>query len=62
VVYFVARYRKVKGKNREFVPQSDEISALRWVEIDKVGALLAFENDRTVINKAKAFIALNKIY
>jgi len=57
VVYFVARLKK----NAELVPQSEEISEIRWVEIDKAYPFLSFENDRTVINKAKEFIALMKI-
>jgi len=54
VVYFVARAKK----NVDLVPQKSEIAALRWVGIDKAGELLAFENDRAIISKAKAFIAL----
>jgi 8-oxo-dGTP pyrophosphatase MutT (NUDIX family) len=58
VVYFVARAKKIKGANKELIPQKEEISELRWVEIDKASAFLAFENDRTIISKAKSFIAL----
>jgi 8-oxo-dGTP pyrophosphatase MutT (NUDIX family) len=60
VVYFVARAKRIKGKNVDLIPQGDEISELRWVEIDKAAAFLAFENDRAIISKAKAFIALFK--
>jgi 8-oxo-dGTP pyrophosphatase MutT (NUDIX family) len=56
VVYFVARVKK----NQSLVAQRSEISELRWVEVDKAGAFLAFENDRAIISKAKAFIALMK--
>ena len=56
VVYFVARAKK----NKDLVPQHSEISELRWVGVDKAGEYLAFENDRAIINKAKAFIALMK--
>ena len=57
VVYFVARAKK----NNDLVPQSSEISELKWVEISKADQFLAFENDRAIINKAKSFIALMKI-
>ena len=51
VVYFVA-----KAKNTVFVPQEDEISEIKWVEIDRAGQVLAYENDRSIVNKAKKFI------
>ncbi|MCL2071655.1 MAG: NUDIX domain-containing protein [Oscillospiraceae bacterium] len=56
VVYFVARAKK----NKELIPQSSEISELRWVEIDQAWKFLVFENDREIIGKAKAFISLMK--
>ena len=51
VVYFIA-----KAKNTDFVPQEDEISEIKWVEIDRAGQVLAYENDRSIVNKAKKFI------
>ncbi|MBR4555051.1 MAG: NUDIX domain-containing protein [Ruminococcus sp.] len=51
VVYFIAR-----AKNTDFVPQEDEISEIKWVEIDRAGQVLAYENDRSIVNKAKKFI------
>ena len=57
VVYFVARIKK----NQSLVPQCSEISELRWVSAEKAASFLAFENDRAIINKAKAFIALMKV-
>lgn len=57
VVYFVARAKK----NVDLVPQSSEISELKWVEVSKAEEFLAFENDRAVMSKAKAFIALMKV-
>lgn len=51
VVYFVA-----KAKNTDFTPQEDEISEIKWVEIDRAGQVLAYENDRSIVNKAKKFI------
>jgi len=55
VVYFIARAKTVNPK-----PQEGEISEARWVEIDRAGALLTYDNDRVVLAKAKAFIALMK--
>jgi len=60
VVYFVARVKKIKGRNKNIVPQKDEIAETRWVEIDRAAALLYFENDKTIVNKSKAFISLMK--
>ena len=57
VVYFLARAKK----NNVLVPQKSEISGIRWVEIDKLGDLFIFDNDRAIINKAKEFISLMKI-
>jgi len=57
VVYFVARLKK----NQDLTPQSSEIAELRWIEIDKAGAFLTFENDKTIVNKAKSFISLMKL-
>jgi 8-oxo-dGTP pyrophosphatase MutT (NUDIX family) len=57
VVYFVGRAKK----NQALVPQKSEISELRWVEIDKAGTFLAFENDKTIVNKAKNFISWMKV-
>ena len=51
VVYFVA-----KAKNTDFVPQEEEIAEIRWVEIDRAGHVLSYENDRSIVNKAKKFI------
>lgn len=55
VVYFVA-----KAKNFDYIPQEDEISEIRWVGIDKAPNQLTYDNDKVIINKAKAFIALMK--
>ncbi|WP_028511256.1 NUDIX domain-containing protein [Ruminococcus sp. NK3A76] len=51
VVYFVA-----KAKNTDYVPQEDEIAEIKWVEIDRAGSVLAYDNDRSIVNKAKKFI------
>lgn len=55
VVYFVGMVASY-----ELVPQQDEISELRWLEIEQAGNVLTYENDKLLANKAKAFIALMK--
>ena len=51
VVYFIG-----KAKNTDYRPQEDEIAEIRWVEIGRAGKVLAYENDRSIVNKAKKFI------
>ena len=51
VVYFIA-----KAKNTDYTPQEDEIADIRWVEIGRAGSVLADENDKSIVNKAKNFI------
>lgn len=51
VVYFIA-----KAKNTDYVPQEEEIADIRWVEIGRAGQVLSYENDRSIVNKAKKFI------
>ncbi len=55
VVYFVA-----KALSHEARPQQDEISEMRWVEIGQAASCLTYENDKLVVSRAKAFIALMK--
>jgi len=55
VVYFVAR-----AKNYEVSPQAGEISEIKWVEIGKANKHLTYDNDRVIVSRAKAFIALMK--
>jgi len=55
VVYFVA-----KAKSHEISPQASEISETKWVEINKATEHLTYDNDRIIVNRAKAFIALMK--
>ena len=55
VVYFVAR-----AKNYNFRPQPAEISDIRWVEIGQAHNLLAYDNDKLIVNKARGFIGLMK--
>ena len=51
VVYFIA-----KAKNTDYTPQADEIAEIRWVEIDRANQVLAYENDKSIVNKAKRFL------
>ena len=52
VVYFIA-----KAKNFEYVPQEEEISDIKWVEIGHALSILTYENDRSIVNKAKLAIS-----
>lgn len=51
VVYFIG-----KAKNTDYRPQEDEIAEIKWVEIGLAGKVLAYENDKSIVNKAKKFI------
>lgn len=55
VVYFVA-----KALNNDTKPQEEEISEIRWVEIGQAKSYLTYDNDKDIVSKAKAFIALMK--
>ena len=56
VVYFLAR-----AISFECVKQENEIAEVRWVEIGQAVCGLAYDNDRVLINKARAFLAMTKI-
>ena len=51
VVYFLA-----KAKNVDFSPQEGEIAEIRWVDISYASNILSYENDRTIVAKAKSAI------
>ncbi len=55
VVYFVA-----KAKSFDFVPQEDEISEIRWIEIDQAHNFLYYDNDKVTVSKAKTFLSYIK--
>jgi len=55
VVYFVG-----KALNTDTKPQAEEISEIKWVEIGQAISHLTYGNDKLIVNKAKAFIALMK--
>lgn len=51
VVYFVA-----KAKNTDYVPQEEEIADIRWVEINRATSVLAYDNDKLIVSRAKNYI------
>ncbi|HAG12336.1 MAG TPA: DNA mismatch repair protein MutT [Ruminococcus sp.] len=51
VVYFLALAR-----NYDYVPQEEEIAEIRWVDILRATRMLTYENDKTIVNKARAAI------
>ncbi len=54
VVYFLALAR-----NYDFVRQEEEIAEIRWVDITRVPAMLTYENDKTIVAKARTAIRQN---
>lgn len=51
VVYFLG-----KARHFNYMPQKGEISAVRWVEIGHASAVLTYENDKTIVTKARSAI------
>ena len=51
VVYFIGT---VTGG--ELIPQQEEISDLKWLEIKQADNILTYDNDKLLLKKAKAFI------
>lgn len=52
VVYFLA-----KAKGYDFIPQPDEIADIKWVEIGRAQLVLSYDNDRSIVSKARTIIA-----
>ena len=52
VVYFIA-----KARHTDYTPQEEEIAEIRWVEIGRACSVLSYENDKSIVNKAKTVIA-----
>lgn len=52
VVYFLARAVSFDCERQE-----EEIAEARWVEIGQAAALLSYDNDRTLVSKAKTFLS-----
>ena len=51
VVYFIG-----KARNYDCIPQEEEISEVRWVDISHASHLLTYENDKNIVSKAKSAI------
>lgn len=51
VVYFLAKARTI-----DVLPQEEEISEIKWVDISHAAAILTYENDKTIVKKAKTAI------
>ena len=56
VVYFLARALTFDCEKQE-----SEIAEVRWFEIGQALTVLAYDNDRVLVNKAKSFLAMTKI-
>lgn len=54
VVYFIA-----KAKNYDFAPQREEIEEIRWVDISYAPKILTYDNDKSIVGKAKSAISMN---
>ena len=52
MVYFLA-----KAKNSDYIPQREEIADIKWVEIDRAQSVLSYENDKSIVAKARTIIA-----
>lgn len=51
VVYFVAR-----ADNTKFSPQKEEVSDIKWVELENAVRVLTYENDKSIVAKATPLI------
>lgn len=51
VVYFIAR-----AKTYDYTPQEEEIADIKWVDVGNANSVLTYENDKTIVNKAKKAI------
>lgn len=51
VVYFIA-----KAVNYNYTPQEEEVSRIKWVEINHANTILSYDNDRQLVGKAKSII------
>lgn len=56
VVYFLAR-----AVSFDCEKQESEIAEARWVEIGQALNVLAYDNDRVLVSKAKNFLSMTKI-
>lgn len=51
VIYFIA-----KAVSYDYTPQEEEISQIKWVEINHANSILSYDNDRQLVSKAKSVI------
>ena len=51
VVYFLAR-----AKNINFIPQAEEIAEVKWVDIVHANNLLTYDNDKSIVARARTAI------
>ena len=51
VIYFIG-----KAISFDYVPQQDEISEIRWVDIGYASTILTYENDKMIVGKARNII------
>ena len=52
VVYFIG-----KARHTDYTPQEEEIAEIRWVEIGRACSVLSYENDKSIVAKARTIIA-----
>lgn len=55
VVYFLA-----KARNVDICPQAEEIAEVRWVDISYACNILSYENDKTIVAKARTALKENR--
>ena len=51
VVYFLG-----KAINHQYIPQKEEIAEVRWFDIGYASNVLTYDNDKTIVNKARYII------
>lgn len=51
VVYFIAR-----AKNTDLTAREGEIADVKWVEISRAASILAYDNDKLIVARAKSFL------
>lgn len=54
VVYFMGKAKCAY----DFIPQEDEIAEIKWVDIGRALQILTYENNKTIVNKARMAICL----
>ena len=51
VIYFLA-----KAVTYDYIPQEEEVSQIKWVELSRAHTVLSYDNDKQLVTKAKPFI------